>query len=344
MRVCFDIREFMATRRHNGNGADVSEIIAQTLDPLKVIGKKLGPILIGALILLLLAGGVYVVGPGEQGVVRTFGRESGRTASGLHYRFPLVQQVDIVNLEEIRRIEVGFRGDKPVPTEALMLTGDENIVAAQMIIQYRVTDPSQYLFELKDPEEALRATAEVALRSMVGRTKIDEVITIGREQVQTETRDWLQKLMNDYKSGLSVTEVKLQTVDAPDEVKEAFHDVVRAREEKEKLINQAMGYQADLIPRARGEAREIERGAEAYREERVLKARGDGAKFEAQLREYAKAEAVTRQRLHLETLERILAKVQKKTLVDEGVKGLVPVLPLGGPGGVTVPVPLGEKP
>lgn len=331
----------MATRRHRENGPDVSEMIAQTLDPIWNLGKKLGPILLGLLLLLFLARGVYSVGPGEQGVVRTFGRDSGRTGPGLHYRFPLVQRVDIVNLQEIRRLEVGFRADKPVPTEALMLTGDENIVEAQIIIQYRVTDPSKYLFELKDPEEALRATAEVALRSMVGRKKIDDVITTGREQVQTETSRWLQTLMNQYQSGVSVTEVKLQTVDAPDEVKEAFHDVVRAREEKEKLINQAMGYQADLIPRARGEARQIEREAEAYREERVLKARGDVSKFEAQLREYSKAEAVTRARIHLETLERVLGKVQKKTFVDQAVKGILPILPLGGQNAAS---PVGAKP
>src|SRR5690606_12236211 len=209
----------------------------------------------------------------------TFGRESGKTGPGLHYRIPFVQDVNVVNIEEIRRLEVGFRGDKRVPTEALMLTGDENIVEAQMIVQYRITDPSKYLFELARPEETLRATAEVALRSMVGRTNIDDVITTGREQVQAETREWLQKLMEPYQSGLSVTEVKLQMVDAPDEVKQAFHDVVRAREEKEKLINQAMGYKADLIPRARGEARKIERDAEGYREQRVLRAKGDAAKF-----------------------------------------------------------------
>lgn len=320
----------MATRRHSGNGADVGDIVARALDPFRNFGRKLGPIVIVAVLLLIAGTGVYEVGPGEQGVVRTFGRESGRTGPGLHYRIPFVERVDVVNTEEIRRIEVGFRADKVVPTEALMLTGDENIVSAQMIVQYRVSDPSKYLFELRDPEEALRATAEVALRSMVGRTKIDDVITTGREQVQTETRTWLQKLMDQYSSGLSITEVKLQAVDAPDEVKEAFHDVVRAREEKEKLINQAKGYQADVIPRARGQARQIEREAEAYREERVLRARGDVAKFEAQLAEYTKAPAVTRERLHLETLERILARVGTKTLVDEEVKGMLPVLPLGG--------------
>lgn len=331
----------MARPPPHRNGPDVGEMIAQAVDPLRNFGRKLGPILLAVVVLLLLTTGVYSVGPGEQGVVRTFGKESGKTGSGLHYRIPFVQHVDIVNIEEIRRIEVGSRGDKSVPTEALMLTGDENIVEAQMIIQYRVTDPSKYLFELRDPEEALRATAEVALRSMVGRTKIDDVITTGREQVQSETRAWLQKLMNDYKSGLSVTEVKLQTVDAPDEVKEAFHDVVRAREEKEKLINQAMGYQADLIPRARGEARQVEREAEAYREERVLKARGDAHKFEAQYLEYAKARPVTRQRLHLEALERILSRVEKKTLVDQDVRGVLPVLPLSG--GAAPPALGGEK-
>jgi membrane protease subunit HflK len=214
-----------------------------------------------------------------------------------------------------------------------MLTGDENIVEAQLIVQYRVTDPSKFLFEIAKPEEALRATAEVALRSMVGNTKIDDVITTGREKVQSETRGWLQKLMDEYQSGLSITEVKLQTVDAPDEVKEAFHDVVRAREEKEKLINQAKGYRADQLPKARGEAQKIEREAEGYREQRVLRANGDANKFEAILAEYKKAERVTRERLYLETMERLLGNVDKKVIVDKDLaKGALPVLPIGGAG------------
>ena len=310
---------------------DVADVVGQVTHVFKQKGRRLGPILFGLLVLALSLTGIYVVEPGEQGVVRTFGRESGKTAPGLHYRLPFVQQVDVVNIEQIRRLEVGFRGDQRVPHEALMLTGDENIVEAQMIIQYRVVDPSKYLFELRDPEESLRATAEVALRSMVGGANIDDVITTGREQVQAETREWLQKLMDSYQSGLSVTEVKLQMVDAPDEVKQAFHDVVRAREEKEKLINQAMGYKADLIPRARGEARKIERDAEGYREQRVLRAKGDAAKFAAQLAEYKKAENVTRERLYLETIERILGRIEKKTFVDADVaQGALPLLPLAG--------------
>lgn len=316
-----------------GQGPDIGQVMGQVSEAFRSRLKSIGPIALGLLVLVIAATGVYSVGPGEQGVVRTFGRESGKTGPGLHYRVPFVQKVNVVNLEQIRRLEVGFRGNDPVPDEALMLTGDENIVEAQMIIQFRVTDPSKYLFRIKDPEEALRATAEVALRSMVGRTKIDEVITTGREKVQSETRAWLQKLMDEYQSGISITEVKLQTVDAPDQVKEAFHDVVRAREEKEKLINQAKGYQADIIPRARGEARKMEREAEGYKEQRVLRANGDAQKFESVYAEYAKAERVTRQRLYLETMERILGKIDKKVVVDKDLaKGALPVLQLGPQG------------
>jgi membrane protease subunit HflK len=211
-----------------------------------------------------------------------------------------------------------------------------------MIVQYRVSDTSKYLFRLKDPDETLRVTAEVALRSMVGQTKIDDLLTTGRESVQDQARAWLQKLMNDYQSGISVTELKLQTVDAPAQVREAFHDVVRAREEKEKLINEARGYQADVIPRAKGEAEKLLREAEAYREQRVLRASGDANRFDATLVEFQKAERVTRQRLWLEAVERVLGSIENKVIVDEGIgKSAVPILPLPVPGAVA---PVGGKP
>ena len=268
---------------------------------------------------------------GELAVVQTFGRETAKHGPGLHFLIPFVQKRNIENVEKIRRIEVGFRGKQHVVDEAQMLTGDENIVEAQVIVQYRIKDLSKFLFELHDPEKALRATAEVALRSTVGKTNIDDVFTTGRQRVQDETWKWLQKLMDNYQSGLSITQVKLQTVDAPEGVKDAFHDVVRAREEKEKLINQAKGYQADLIPKARGQAREIQRKAEAYREQRVLRARGDADKFNQVLAEYKSAERVTRERLYLETMERILGKIDRKVVIDAQVaKGALPVLPLGG--------------
>jgi len=292
--------------------------------------RKLGPILLGIILVLLILSGVYSVNPGEQGVVRTFGKETGKTGPGLHFAVPLVQKVNVVNVEQIRRIEVGFRGKERVPSEALMLTGDENIVEAQVIVQYRVVDPSKYLFRLRDPEQTILATAEVSLRSVIGRTTIDDAMTTGREQVQAETRTQLQTLMDTYQSGVAITEVKLQMVDAPDEVREAFHDVVRAREEKEQKINKAKGYNEDLLPRARGEARQLVRAAEAYKEQRELRANGDVANFLAVLEEYRKAEKVTRDRLHLETMERILRAVDKKTVVDKDVtKNALPVLNLG---------------
>jgi membrane protease subunit HflK len=309
---------------------DVGDVVARVASMAKQSLTRFGSGLVVLLAILIGITGVYKVGPGEIGVVRTLGRQTGKTAPGLHFRLPLVQRIDVVNVEQIRRMEVGAREAQRVAAEALMITGDANIVEVQMIVQYRVIDPSKYLFELKDPDDALRATAEVALRSVVGRTNIDEVITTGREKVQAETQQWLQKLMNDYQSGISVTEVKLLAIDAPDEVKDAFHEVVRAREEKEKLINQAMGYEADLIPRARGESEKMKRDAEGYKEKRILEASGDVARFDQVLAEYKKAERVTKQRLYLESLERIIAKTPKKVIVDaEVAKNAVPVLPLG---------------
>ena len=317
----------------NGQGPDISEVVAQVSETFKRNLRRLGPILALVLMAAVATLGFYQVGPGEVGIVRTWGAVTARTDAGLHFALPIMQQVDVVNVEKIRRIEVGFRGDQIKPVEAQMLTGDENIVEAQMIIQYRVSDPEKYLFRLKDPDDALHATAEVALRGVVGRTSIDDVITTGRGRVQTDARERLQKLMDFYQSGLSVTEVKLQAVDPPDEVKEAFHDVVRAREEKEQLINQAKGYQEDVIPKAKGEARQIEREAEGYREQRVLRANGDAEKFKSILAEYTKAEQVTRRRLYLETMERMLSKIDKKVIVDGSIAGgALPILPLMGQG------------
>lgn len=292
---------------------------------------RLGPIVLILAILLALTSSFYQVEAGEIAVIRTLGRESGRAEPGLHFRIPLVQKVDIVNVSRIRRIEVGFRGDQPKPTEALMLTGDENMVEAHMIVQYRVSEPSKYLFRLAAPEEALRSSAEVALRGVIGQTTIDDAITKGRGLVQEDTRALLQKLMDDYQSGITITEVKLQSVDPPAQVRDAFHEVVRAREKKEELINQARGYQEDVIPRARGEAEKQMREAEAFREERVLRAQGDARRFDSVYAEYKKAEGVTRKRLSIETLEQVLRRVQKKTIVDGNLSGsTLPFLPIGG--------------
>jgi len=285
-------------------------------------------------IAIWLASGLYIVNPGEMGVVRLFGKEVSKASAGLNYRLPWpIQQANIVNVEEVRRLEVGFRSFSGGRTqraveESLMLTGDENIVEAQIIVQYKIKDASSYLFRIYQPEMVLRGATEVALRSAVGRTNIDEVLTVGRTKVQDDTRIFLQRLMDDYQSGIAVTEVKLQVVDPPDQVKDAFHEVVRAREDREKLINQAKGYQEDIIPKARGRAEVIIREAEAYHEERVLKANGDAARFLELFKEYQNAKEITKDRLHFETIERILPGIQKAIIDPSVSKNLVPILSL----------------
>src|SRR5688572_10249240 len=273
----------------DGSGPNISEVVAELSDALRTNLRRFGPLLGAVLLLFLVVTGVYSVGPGEQGVVRRFGREHRAAGPGLHYAMPLFESVDVVNIEEVRRVEVGFKGETTVNEEALMLTGDENIVEVQMVVQYRVADPSKYLFRLRDPDRSLHIASEVALRSVVGRTNIDDVMTTGRQQVQAATHEHLQALMDDYEGGLEITEAKLDAVDAPDEVKDAFNAVTRAREDKEKLVNEARGYLEDKVPRARGEAQIMVRGAEAYKEQRVLRAQGDADKFDAMLAEYQKA-------------------------------------------------------
>jgi membrane protease subunit HflK len=209
-------------------------------------------------LLIWLATGFYMIGPGEQGVVRRFGKEVERTGPGLRYHLPApIERVEVVNLAVVRRVEVGFRSEpryRVIPQEALMLTGDENIVDAQAIVQYRVKDPGQYLFRVRDPDQALRDATEVALRSVIGRTTIDDAMTVGRVRVQDSARDFLQQLLDTYEAGLVVTELKLQVVDPPEQVKDAFHEVVRAREDRERLINEARGYQEDIIPKPAAKA------------------------------------------------------------------------------------------
>jgi membrane protease subunit HflK len=325
--------------RQSGQGwpprGDWEDLRAQLPELPRISPRRWGLLGIAAL-LLWAATGIYIIGPGEQGVVLQFGRVVKTSGPGLNYRLPWpVQEARVVNVEAIQRLEVGFRTAarqpgtiQPVPAESHMLTGDENIVDAQLIVQYRIGDPIRYLFHLRDPVQTLRAATEVALRSRVGNMTIDDVLTTGRATVQDEAREFLQQLMNNYESGILVTDVKLQTVDAPEQVKDAFHEVVRAREDRERMINQARGYHEDVIPKARGEAQEVLRAAEAYQEERVLKARGDAARFGAILAEYRKAPAVTRERLHLETVEKILTKSDKVIL--DSKSGTLPFLPLKG--------------
>ncbi len=318
----------------------VDEIISRIKD---AFGRRKGKlplfgIILAILVVLWLASGIYIVSPAEQGVIRRFGEEVRITSPGLHYRLPWpIEKVDTPKVTEVKRFEVGFRTVDPgpparyetVPSESLMLTGDENIVNCQIIVQYKIKDASDYLFKVKNPEKAIRDASEVALRQVIGGSKIDDALTVGKAKIQEDTRIFLQRLMDSYQSGILVTEVKLQDVSPPREVDSAFKDVVSAKEDRERVTNEAKGYWEDIIPKARGKSEEIMREAEGYKQERIKRAQGDAHRFLAVLREYEKSEEVTKKRLYLETMEEILPGIQK-FVIDSKVGGnLLPFLPLG---------------
>lgn len=324
--------------RRPQNGPDWEELLSKLPDLPNFLKAGFPFYIAIAILLIWLASGIYTIQPGEEGVVTRFGEVVRTTTAGLNYHLPWpFEEVYKVDIARIRRLEVGFRSNemrpdivRRVPAESLMLTGDENIVDAQLTVQYRVKEPQKFLFKLLNPVATLQAATEVALRNRVGNTTIEEVLTVGRDRVQNETHEFLQQLMDAYESGIQVTEVKLQTVEAPSQVKDAFDEVVRAREDREKLINQARGYREDLIPKARGEAQQIIEAAEAYKQERTLRAKGDAARFNSVLQEYRKAPDVTRERMHLETVERVLPKVDKVIVDSQGGSNVVPLLPLKG--------------
>ncbi|MHC4172338.1 MAG: FtsH protease activity modulator HflK [Planctomycetota bacterium] len=297
------------------------------------------------LLALWLLSGIYIVGPDEQGVVRRFGKAVRTTEPGPHYHLPSpIEKVDKPKIQQVRRIEIGFETISPGPParyqfhpeESLMLTGDEQIIDAQIIVQYKIKDAADYLFNVRNlegPQGTIKDAAEVALRQVVGQRPIDDVLITEKLQVEIDIRTLLQEIVDGYESGVRIIEVKLQTVQPPKEVASAFSDVVSAKEDKDKLIQEAEGYKEDIIPKARGEARSIVLTAEGYKEEKVKRAQGDVEKFLAVLQEYQKAKDVTRKRLYLETMEKVLPGIKKFVIDSEIGDGLLKLLPLEKVGG-----------
>ena len=294
---------------------------------------RITPVLVG-LIVLWLATGIYIVGPDEVGVVRTFGKFTRVVQSGLNWKFPApIEIVDTPKVTEVKRIEIGFRTLKngqyrTVEKESLMLTGDENIVDAEMIVQYKIKDPVAYLFRIVGPELTVREAAEASLRTVVGRNKIDETLTTGKFTIQEETKNQLQSVLDNYNSGIHVVAVQLQDVSPPKEVIGAFKDVASAKEDKNRMINQAEGYRNDVIPKARGEAEAMIRDAEGFKESRVKRAEGDATKFTTILKEYRKAKSITEKRLYLETMEKVLPDIEKIIVPDKDSGNMLNLLNL----------------
>ncbi|MYE55421.1 MAG: FtsH protease activity modulator HflK [Chloroflexi bacterium] len=290
-------------------------------------------------IVFWLGTGVYTVQPGEEAVIRLVGRYYDTTDPGLHWFWPTpIGKRDVVRVDEVRRLEIGVRGSAPIPDEAQMITGDQNIVDVQLLVQYNIKNSQDFLFKAVDPAGlTIKDAAETSLRQVVGQRAIDDVLTIEKEAVQEDTRLKLQELLDLYQTGIRVTEVKLLNVRPPDQVQDAFDDVVRAREDKDRIINLADAYRESQLPLARGDAARLTEAAQAFRETRVAQATGQADRFLAVLQEYRKAPDVTRQRLYLEAMEEILPGVTKFIVDADNGGNLLQLLPLNEAANTTTP-------
>lgn len=298
------------------------------------------PLLIVLAALLILSTGFYTVDSGEEAVVLRFGRHVETvTTSGLKWKIPLIDQIFKAKVSEVKRLEFGFRTIKEgasaqyqdVPAESLMLTGDENLINVETIVQYKIVDIEKFFFEVTKAEEALRVAAEATIRRVIANHPMDAALTEDKLSIQQEIRDDLQAICEGYHLGLSITAVQLQDVFPPDEVNDAFKDVASAREDRTSYINQAETYANEKIPRARGNAAEAINQAEAFKERRIAEAVGDVALFNSIFAEYKIGKGVTRTRMYLEMMEEILPGV-KVYIVDE--KGnTIKWLPMEGGGG-----------
>jgi membrane protease subunit HflK len=277
--------------------------------------------LIVAIILIgWILSGIYIVDEGKRGVVLRFGGYVDTTLPGPHWRLPFpFESHDIVNVEERRAVEIGYRsGERAAhsrPEEALMLTQDENIVDIRLAVQYQIGNPRDFLFNVAEPEATLRQVVESATRQIIGRSTMDFVLTEGRSEVVADIKALSQQILDRYGTGLAVTNVNLQDAQPPEEVQDAFADAIKAREDEQRLKNEAEAYANEVIPKARGQAARRLQESQAYKGQVIAKAEGDASRFEQLLPEYDKAPEVTRVRLYLETLEQVFSTTSK-VLVD----------------------------
>ena len=302
-------------------------------------GKK--PIFFGLIILAIIwaLSGLYRVLPDEQGVVLRFGKFINTTQPGLNYHIPFpIESVITPKVTKVNRIDIGFRSERDsgfssggvadVPEESLMLTGDENIVNIDFSVFWVIKDAGNFLFKIQDPEGTVKAAAETAMREVIARSNIQPILTEGRSSIETDTQVIIQNILDEYNSGIQITQVQTQKADPPDQVIDAFRDVQAARADMERSKNEAEAYANDVIPRARGEAAKILQAAEAYKKEVVAKAEGEASRFLSIFDEYKKAKQVTQERMYLETMEKVLADIDKVIIDKESGSGVVPYLPL----------------
>jgi len=293
-------------------------------------------------LLLWVMTGLYVVAADEEAVVLRFGQHSDTKGPGLNWHFPYpIESVEKLPVTRVQRLGIGFRdfGEgriRKVPQESLMLTRDENIVDISFIVQYKIKSVENYLFNIDSATKTVRDAAESAIREVIGRTMIDDVLTTKKAEVEVETQELIQSILDEYKAGISVTTVKLQDVQPPERVIKEFKDVASAREDKERAKNEAQAYANQIIPNARGEAKKMILDAEGYQKEVVERATGEADRFGALLKAYRQAPEVTRKRLYIDTMQKVMSKVDK-VIVNGSVAGnVLPYLPLDRAGKVEV--------
>ncbi len=295
----------------------------------------------GALVVLWLLSGIFIVEPDEEGVVLRFGKYVRTVGPGPHYHLPSpIETVYKPKVTQVLRGEVGFRSvgqgltfqqgqSRTVPEEASMLTGDENIVNVQFSVQYKIKDPVEYLFNVTNQAAVVRNAAEAAMREVIGKSMIDSALTDGKIRIQSDATELLQNILNRYEVGVQIIAVQLQDVHPPQEVIDAFKDVASAREDKSRIINEAEAYRNEILPKARGEGAQLENQAQAYKETRVQNATGRASRFLAVLEEYNKAQDITKKRLYFEAMEDILTHANDKIIVPSGTADrTLPFLPL----------------
>ena len=304
------------------------------------IKKYLNKIIFGLLFLITLFTSVKTIGPEEEGVVVQLGRYNRTLQPGLNFILPFgFETMHKIPVQRQLKQEFGFRttssggerseyAKEQFADESLMLTGDLNLTDVEWVVQYRITDSYNYLFKVRNAEKTLRDMSEAAMRKIVGDRTVNEVLTVGRQEISTSVEQLLQELCNEYENGIRIDQVVLQDVNPPDAVKPSFNAVNQAQQERETLINQAEAEYNRVIPRARGEAEETIQLAEAFALNRVNRARGEADRFNSLFEEYRKAPEVTRQRIYLETMEKVLPKIGNKIITDEKGSNVLPLLNL----------------
>lgn len=311
--------------------------------PMLLSKKTIGWGILGIVLIIILVSIFYTVGPEEVAVIKRWGRFVRTTEPGLHFKIPFAETATKVRVKYIFKGEFGFRtlragvetiyAPERFEEESLMLTGDLNVAVVEWIVQYRIKDPIDYLFKVRDVQKTLRDLSESAMRQIVGDRSVDEVLTVGRIEVALETQKKLQQILDNYDVGIQVTTVKLKDVNPPDPVKDSFNEVNVAKQDRETTINQAWEAYNKIIPRAKGEAEKTISQAEGYAINRVNRAMGDADKFVAVWKEYQMAKDVTKRRLYLETLGEVLPKIGRTYILDTDQKGILPLLSLTEQGG-----------